>query len=410
MFFVSGLGYGDEGKGTIVDFLASKTNSNDIVRYNGGPQAGHNVVHSGHHHCFSQIGSSLKEGVKTYLSEYMLVDPFALDAEREVFEHKTNIYIDGNCVIITPMQKLVGRINELYIKKGSCGMGVGETSKDSKYLSLRANELQDKTKLREKLSFMLKFKLDHAEQIIEHNGINKETRILYNMLKSIEIKDLTNMYYNLDLNIVSNYDISPDAIFEGSQGVLLDVKHGFSPFITKRDITFNNADKLTKHKTTRLGVIRAYSTRHGEGPFVTEDTTLNVPDVHNVDNEWQGKFRVGWLDIIATKYAIESIGGIDNIALTNLDRLPKFKACTSYEYTGKKNVDDTFEHDGKNIYRIKTPSSQQLTKCLFECKPVYTEFKDEEQYLSFIESELGPISIISRGPERSNKILVDELS
>lgn len=412
MFFVAGLGYGDEGKGTIVDFLTNQTGSTEIVRYNGGPQAMHNVIHNGNHHCFSQIGSCLNDGISTYLSEYMLVEPFALEIEKKLLKHKVNVHIDGNCTIVTPMQKIVGQIRELTDRHSSCGVGIGETIRDSKFISLKASDILDREFLHNKLDFIWRFKLDHAEQLFNVTCAN-EIQKLYEKLKKISVKELVKAYCNIDLDIVSGYDISSQTIFEGAQGVLLDVKHGFLPYTTKTDITFNNANKLTKNKSIRIGVIRTYTTRHGEGPFVSEDTLLTrtIPDVHNVTNKWQGKFRIGWLDILTTKYAINAVGDVDYIALTNLDRLKKFKVCIGYEYEGKENIDGVFKHDGNRIYKINPVNeTSRLTKLLFDCKPIYTKFLSEKQYLSFIESELAPICIVSRGPKRDSKTLAYDLN
>lgn len=421
---VVGLGYGDEGKGSIVDFLTEYVGSKDIIRYNGGPQAAHHVVFNGYTHCFSQFGSSFNKDVDTYLSKYMLVDPFALEVEEKSLREKgitdgfKRLYIDKDCVIITPMQKLVGRMRELSKQYSSCGMGVGETVRDNGN-SLKMVDLQDERILQKKLDFLWRVKLDHAEQLVEDNPCNLKIKSYYNMIDNRNMVQLSNLYRGLGdrLHIISDYDIPSQSIFEGAQGVLLDVKHGFSPYVTKTDATLANACALVG-KGKRLGVLRAYSTRHGAGPFVSEDLELThrIPDLHNGTHEWQGKFRIGWLDILASRYALEVVGGVDSIALTNLDRLQDIKhikVCTLYEYTGDKNIDGFFDYEiinGKKIIHkiIVQEKTQELTNILFECEPIYTEFKNwkEQHYLSFIESELETtITIVSKGPGRKDKIV-----
>jgi len=439
MLFVVGLGYGDEGKGSIVDFLVKQTGSKEIVRYNGGPQACHHVVHNGYTHCFSQFGSSFMSGVNTYLSKHMLVDLLALGVEEEALRQKgttdgyERLYIDGECIIITPMQKIVGQMRELSKQYGSCGMGVGETVRD-RGISLRISDLQNIKTLHTKLDFLWRYKLDHAEQLVEDNPNNQEIQSLYRKIIDVcLVRRLFDAYQYISdrLQITSDYDISSQAIFEGAQGVLLDRDYGFLPYVTKTNTTFDNAHSLVSNgnKIKRLGVLRAYSTRHGVGPFVSEDLKLTqkIPDLHNKTHKWQGKFRIGWLDILVSRYALEVVGGVDTIALTNLDRLQDIRhirVCTSYEYVGDKNIDGFFDyeiiHGRKIIHEIRVQeesnirTQQELTNLLFECKPIYTEFKnwDEYHYLSFLESEQGlgtPISIVSKGPERKNKYVIKDI-
>jgi len=439
MFFVVGLGYGDEGKGSIIDFLTDQVGSKNIVRYNGGPQSAHHVVHNGRTHCFSQFGSSFNSDVNTYLSKHMLVDLIPLAIEEYELRQKgiTNtyerLYVDSSCILITPMQRIVGQMRELSNNYGSCGMGIGETVRD-RGISLRISDLQNIKTLHIKLDFLWRYKLDHAEQLVEDNPNNQEIQSLYRKIIDVRlVRRLFDAYQYIGdrLHITSDYDISSQSIFEGAQGVLLDIEYGFSPYVTKTNTTFDNAYTLVSkcNKIKRLGVLRAYSTRHGAGPFVSEDLKLThrIPDLHNGTHEWQGKFRIGWLDILASRYALEVVGGVDNIALTNLDRLQDIRhirVCTSYEYVGDKNIDGFFDYEiirgRKIIHKIRVQekhnirTQQELTSLLFECKPIYTEFKnwDEYHYLSFLESDQGlatPISIVSKGPERKNKYVLKDI-
>jgi adenylosuccinate synthase len=133
-------------------------------------------------------------------------------------------------------------------------------------------------------------------------------------------------------------------IFEGAQGVLLDEWHGFHPYTTWSTTTFANAARLLTEAgyagaVTRLGVLRAYATRHGPGPLVTEDAALTaaLPDRHNTTNAWQRAFRVGHLDLVATRYALAVAGPVDALAVTNLDRLAgrsRWTVCHAYHYPG----------------------------------------------------------------------------
>jgi adenylosuccinate synthase len=133
-------------------------------------------------------------------------------------------------------------------------------------------------------------------------------------------------------------------VFEGAQGVLLDQLYGFKPHNTWSNTTFSNAYSLLscsedKHDISRVGVLRCYSTRHGAGPMVTEDRELKVPiDKTNVPNYWQGTFRVGHFDMTLARYALETVGGVDELVLSCMDHIssmPKYQVCEEYDLKGR---------------------------------------------------------------------------
>ena len=193
-------------------------------------------------------------------------------------------------------------------------------------------------------------------------------------------------------------------IFEGAQGVLLDEWYGFHPYTTWSTTTNANADQLlAEHgydgEVTKHGLVRAYTTRHGAGPFVTEDVALtrSIPDDHNDNNPWQQTFRVGYFDAVATRYALEVVGHIDGLVISCLDRLQgltEWKICQHYE--GPSGV----------INRLTVaqapylPYQEQLTEQLFASRPVYEDAPTEpEPYLEQLEGALGvPIVITAHGP------------
>jgi adenylosuccinate synthase len=165
-------------------------------------------------------------------------------------------------------------------------------------------------------------------------------------------------------------------VFESAQGVLLDQLHGFYPHVTKSDTTFRLALELLDSagfngERTKVGLLRGYSTRHGAGPFVSEDTSLNLPACHNAENEWQGRFRLGWFDVVAARYALRVVGGVDCLAITNLDRmsgLKEVKICTLYN-----SPNDEFFTRG-DLRVLVNPSVEDLarrTQMMKECKPFF---------------------------------------
>ncbi|MFH1173587.1 MAG: adenylosuccinate synthetase [archaeon] len=419
-YVVVGLGFGDEGKGSVVDYLAAEHSAGCVVRYNGGPQAAHHVMHEGKVHCFSQFGSGTFAGSKTHLSQYMLVEPFALLVEEEALRTFKIPFdlpsLHSDCAIITPFQKLAGRMRELLHRYSSCGLGVGEAVKDkANGIVLHAKDLFDEALLRHQLTYIRQVKLDQAEQLLEEKNtlaVATELNKTYASMRTLSLDELTRQYQAFAAR-ATLCDAIPDdtLIFEGAQGVLLDRTHGFPPFVTKMTTTADLAKRLSTKEQIRIGVLRAYLTRHGNGPFPTEDATLGecIPDLHNGTHPWQGTFRIGWPDLVLFRYA-QQLAKVDVLALTNIDRLPeKIRVCNAYVYSGKESLAGYMEGEkqgGSMIIHTLLPQpetrrQEQLTKLLFQCEPVYTSLSVDD-YLAQLD-QLCPISIISTGPERKDK-------
>lgn len=444
---IADLAYGDSGKGTTVDYLTPATNADILVRYNGGPQAAHYVTTpEGTTHCFSQFGSgTFTPGVRTFLSRFMLVDPLAITAENEtLIEHGVadgieRVYIDPRAVVVTPIHRHIGKMREFVrtTRHGSCGMGVGEAALDAKLCKpvLHIGDLSNKQLTTFTLKMILAEKLDVAEQLISEHPNHPELEELYRKLcRPFYVEELADWYWGFaqthGSHFVENIGDSETTIYEGAQGMLLDVERGFWPYVTKTKTTFCHADTLVGDSPAlRVGVVRAYFTRHGPGPFVTEEPELTgfIPDINNGTNPWQGKFRIGWFDLVAARYA-KSIAGnqIDYLVVTNCDkavRLPRIKICTAYRMRKHPgNLADFFELEtirGETLIRaIKTPNQPsvgdqtKLAELLTHCEPVYREFdppilegSQKGDYLTYIEKELAiPIGIVSTGPTRKDKV------
>ena len=395
VILVCGLGFGDEGKGTIVDYLTRTKKAQTIIRFNGGAQAGHNVTSpEGLDHTFSQFGSgTLVPEVKTYLSRFMVVNPLSMIREEEhlqslgIKDAFSRTAINGNAPITTPFQIAANRLLETGRKEkrhGSCGMGIGRTIADcQKYRNrvLLAKDLPDLEITASKLEFLREKSYDAVRHIVPGLAQTETAQEQMDWLRDKEVsKDLARDFYDFAalIKIVGKNHLANllreerTLIFEGAQGTLLDRKYGLHPYITKTNTTFANAYKLLREagycgKITRVGVLRGYATRHGAGPFPTEDKALAMvlKDSHNTYNQWQEEFRVGWLDVPLTKYAIEANGGIDYIALTNIDRLSELK-----------------------VIKVRTSSGLM-------------EFSDWQTCIAFLQSKDGlnvPIKILSFGP------------
>ena len=462
IFLLAGIAYGDETKGSIADWLTTCYPVSDIYRYNGGSQAAHHVVlPDGTFHCFSQLGSGLlSKPIRTHLSRFMAVNPMNLFREYEVLKEKVSfvipeIYLDKQALVITPYHKLINQMREISRgdkRYGSCGKGVGEAMKDSKKYGrevLRIGDLNDLPTLKYKLRFSQALKIDEAEQLLAVNVDNHELLSRLQKMKSPEYFNyLVNWYEDFSIHQNIKFEDSiisdGDEIYEGAQGALLHRDFGFYPHITQSDTSFNNAEELIKDKrgdaeVFRIGILRAYSTRHGAGPFVTYDEKLSalITDEHNSTNDFQGDFKSGWLDFVATRYALRIVGQINGITLSHLDKLRELtevKTCDSYQYCGPESLDTLkqfFEcHSIGNHFRpiitdIKlVPDDkytdwswrQKVTNILQDCRPIYQTLRFGKavfinRYVEHLEAHLkNKIILVSTGPTAGDKKILRPLT
>jgi len=450
---IADLGYGDAGKGSLVDALARQTQVHTVVRYNGGAQAAHNVVTpEGRHHTFAQFGSAaFLPGVRTHLSRYMLLHPLAMLSEerhlralgvRDAFARTS---IERGVLVVTPFQQAANRLREMArgdARHGSCGMGIGETMADSLANgenALFAGDLADRDVVIRKLAWLRDAKIAQLEGLLGglpstpeveaergvlfDPGIIAATADVYQHFAA-QVQLVEPGYLGLLLN-------RPGVvIFEGAQGVLLDEWWGFFPYNSWSTLTFRNADRLLEEnhfegEAHKLGLIRAYATRHGAGPFVSEDARLTqaIPDRHNQNNAWQRQFRVGYLDLVALRYALRVVGRVDGLAVTNLDRMadfPEWQVCDAYQFPGPNpsGVADFFECQGALCKNIRLPAAptdlskmEQLTRLLMQMQPVYRAYapacpRQPAEYAAHIGACLGlPLAVTSYGPTASDKLI-----
>ncbi len=389
------LGYGDAGKGTIVDWLCATRPVTAVIRFNGGAQAAHNVVTpDGRHHTFAQFGSGTLHGIPTHLSRFMMVDPLALAAEAEhlaglgvaaPFELLT---VDRQALLTTPWHRAANRRREAARgddRHGSCGMGVGETAAFALAhpgLAVRAGDTESPATLARKLC-----------------GIRDALTAELGPLDAPPVADVADAFrwFGTAVRFVSSsrHLLEGSCVFEGAQGVLLDEWRGWHPYTTWSTTTFDNAETLLAEAGTgdalRLGVVRTYTTRHGAGPLVTEDPQLTAaqPERHNAHGPWQGAWRAGHFDAVAHRYAVEVCGGVDALAVTHLDASARhdLRMCLAYEQLDRIVPGEL----GDLAYQEK------LTQTLATATPVYTGFGDVGEVLG------APVMVTSHGPAHPDK-------
>lgn len=420
---IAGLGFGDEGKGATVDYLSRQLHPDLIIRYNGGAQALHHVVtDDGREHGFAQYGSGAFVNVPTFLSRFCLLNPGNMLRERQHLVQlglEPKAFVEGNALIITPFQQALNRLAEWargHLLHGSCGQGIGQTRSDFlKYGEqvLFAKDLKSPVTARQKLQFLQDKAREAVTNRVSFSGLPQIQEHLSLIDSNVVIEYLLREYERwlrtVDIldHVQSRMMIktAKTLVFEGAQGVLLDETHGFLPYNTWTDTTFHNAEHLLRDagwegEIRKLGVIRAYQTRHGAGPFPTEEG-WNVPEKHNETGNFQGNFRVGAIDTCALKYAIQICGGVDEIYMTCIDRLqeiPELKVGRAYS---------GFNYNDVQREAWKTDWSRRL----FGASPVYIRLNSIAEYLKSIQDELDvAITNISFGPTASQRFVCQSSS
>ena len=447
------LGFGDAGKGSMIDWLARTQGAKLVVRYNGGCQAAHNVVTpDGRHHTFAQFGSaSFVPNVHTYLSRFMLVAPDNFLQEQTALiragipDAAARVHVDTRAPITTPFHRAANRLRELVRgggRHGSCGQGIGETAADvAQYgpAMLYAGDLADPRLTRRKLRFLraakrleLEEEYDLSRRAAHDDAVAQALRLL-DADAAIDAIVATYAAFAARVQLVDEsfladqLDEDGTVLFEGAQGVLLDENYAFFPYATRSKTTLANAERLLAEAgfsgaAFRLGILRAYGVRHGPGPFVTEDADLTrrLPDHHNGTNAWQREFRVGWFDPLAVRYAIAATGGVDGLAVTCLDRLQPIldlRIATAYRYAGDKAVaglSRCFKQTANgSVIGIAIRSrpdlvhQRALTDLLFACVPIYecvAATSSRGALAEFLADRVGaPLTAISYGMTADHK-------
>ncbi|WP_343449594.1 adenylosuccinate synthetase [Micromonospora oryzae] len=419
------LGYGDAGKGTVVDWLCATRPVHTVIRFNGGAQAAHNVVlRDGRHHTFAQFGAgTFRPGVRTHLSRHVVVDPLALAAEADhlaavgVPDALDRLTVDGEALLATPYHRAANRARELARgadRHGSCGLGVGEAvayGLAHPGSAPRVADCRTPAVLRRRLA-ALRDRLTAELGPLDAPPVDDCLPAFTAFGDRVAIVDRSHLAGVLRAGT---------CVFEGAQGVLLDEWHGFHPYTTWSTTTFANAEGLLAEAglagtAERLGVLRVTTTRHGPGPLVTEDPALPLADAHNATNPWQGRFRFGHFDAVAHRYALDAAGGVDGLALTHLDladRLfsggvrsgqglpdralpgPGLRICRRYDSTDRLEPGPPGDLDRQAA----------LTARLLAARPVYDDDPPAD-WPAAVEEALGaPVTLTSHSPTAEGKLV-----
>ena len=420
---VVGTQWGDEGKGKIVDWLSSEADV--VVRFQGGHNAGHTLVIDGKTYKLRLLPSgTVREGKISIIGNGVVVDPWALIDEIKEMKSK-GVEIDENNLILSeaanlilPYHKEMDEIREDAAGKAKIGTtrrGIGPAYEDKVgRRSIRVMDLASENNLDKRLEVAL----------IHHNTLRKGLK--HKIFKKDKLKkDLLQIAPQIlkfsqpvwkKLNEYKS--IGKKILFEGAQGILLDVDHGTYPFVTSSNTVASTAATGSGFGSTSesyvLGITKAYTTRVGEGPFPTEQKN-KIGDLLGKRGKEFGtvtsrKRRCGWFDAVLVRQTIK-ISGVNGIALTKLDvldELDEIKMCVSYMLNGKKidylpaGAEDQFKIEP--IYET-FPGWKKSTKGVRNIENLPDKAKKYIYALEdFIEAK---ISSISTSPEREDTILLE---
>jgi len=420
---VIGSQWGDEGKGKIVDWLSEKADV--IVRFQGGHNAGHTLVINNITYKLKLLPSGIVRKNKiSIIGNGVVIDPWALLDEIKYLEKlgikitNKNLYIAENATLILPPHKELDGIREdakNTDKIGTTRRGIGPAYEDKVgRRAIRVMDLANKKNLSKRVDMML----------FHHNSIRKslgkrkiDKRKLINDLTKVSSKILK--YSKPVWKKLEEFKKKKKIIlFEGAQGVLLDVDHGTYPFVTSSNTVAGEASAGTGSGPNTinyiLGIVKAYTTRVGEGPFPTELKNEIGNKIGRKGKEFgtvtNRKRRCGWFDAVLVKQSC-SISGINGIALTKIDVLDGFKdlyICTAYKLNGKKI--DYLPSSLNDQFKVK-PVYKRLNGWLKNTKGI-KKWKDlptnAQKYVNFIKNYCGvKISSISTSPKREDTILLE---
>ena len=416
---ILGLQFGDEGKGKITDFISR--DYDDVVRFNGGSNAGHTVVINGEKFKFHLIPSGAMQSKVVILGNGMVIDPEELVSEIELLKKSKKdieIKISAGAHIVTKMHKCLDKKEEAVRSKlniGTTSQGIGPTYED-KYArtGIRFIDLSNKEIISDKIETIFNMKRELLKGSIYENP--EERKKMVEDLFSYGNSILKYMDYTENV-IYKDYRNGKNILFEGAQGGMLDIDFGIYPFVTSSN-TFAGAmstgSGFSFRKVDRvIGVFKAYTSKVGSGPFPSEildDSTLR--DLGSEYGTTTGRpRRVGWLDLPLLKYT-SMMNDVDSLAITKVDVLGQLKIIkVATKYTLDGNEIDYFPRRLEDFGKLRVdykefPGWGSITNENAILSGGYEELPENlRKFLEFIEEETGKtIDIISLGEDRKMTI------
>ncbi len=421
---VIGAQWGDEGKGKIVDYLAAKADV--VVRSQGGNNAGHTVVTGGKAYPLRLMPSGIMyPGTICVVGTGVVINPKSFLEEMEKLEaqgiNAKHLQISTRAQVVFPYHIRLDEAEEM--RKGSRKLGTTKNGIGPCYadkinrIGIRMCDLMDKEVFAEKLKYNVEQKNMLLEKLYGMEGFDYEQMLIDYLGYAEKLRP-----YVKDTNYTVQTLVreGKNVLFEGAQASMLDCDNGTYPFVTSSHPTAGGAcigAGIGPHMMQNIfGVVKAYSTRVGEGPFPTEQVNEIGDRIRNIAHEFgtvTGRpRRVGWLDARAVRYAA-ALNSFDYLAITRLDildELEEIKVCVGYEYEGK--LVKEYPADLKFLSKV-TP----IYKTYKGWKEKISAIRDYDrlpalckEYLADISKEIGvPIGIVSVGPSREETIVVKDV-
>jgi adenylosuccinate synthase len=418
---VVGTQWGDEGKGKIVDILSADVDY--VVRYQGGANAGHTINLMGEQYILHLIPSGiLHPQTICMIGNGVVIDPKALLTEMSFLEEKKiqvkdRLFISDRAHLIFQYHKTMDNLRESNVneqKIGTTGRGIGPAYADKvNRCGIRITDILDENIFVKKLRARILTINKSIEKIYQQSPLDADELIEENLELVSKIKPMIT-----DVSVLLSQAINDgkQILLEGAQGTLLDVDHGTYPFVTSSNPVSAGACVGAGIGPTKInniiGVIKAYTTRVGEGPFPTELKGEEGDQIREMGKEYGATTgrprRCGWFDLVIARYSAR-INGLTNFVVTKLDvldSLKTIKVCVGYKFR-----DQVFK---------EFPARLDI---LEDCEPIYEEFPGWQQetsdikdyadlpeaarsYIEFIESQVGvPVKMISVGPMRKRTII-----
>ncbi|GAA2637953.1 adenylosuccinate synthase [Streptomyces axinellae] len=417
-----GAQWGDEGKGKATDLLGGSVDY--VVRYQGGNNAGHTVVVGDQKYALHLLPSGiLSPGCVPVIGNGVVVDPSVLLSELSGLNERgvdtSKLLLSGNAHLITPYHATLDKVTERFLGKrkiGTTGRGIGPSYADKiNRVGIRVQDLFDESILLQKVEAALDFKNQVLAKLYNRRAISPQQVVDELLGYADQIKG-----YVADTTLILNQAIDDDKVvlFEGGQGTLLDVDHGTYPFVTSSNPTAGGActgSGVGPTKISRvIGILKAYTTRVGAGPFPTELFDEDGEALRSIGGEFgvtTGRNRrCGWFDAVIARYATR-VNGLTDFFLTKLDVLTgweRIPVCVAYEIDGERTTELPYNqsdfHHAKPVYEYLPGWSEDITKAkTFADLP-----KNAQAYVKTLEEMSGaPISAIGVGPGRDETIEVN---
>ena len=395
-----GLQWGDEGKGKVVDYLAG--NFDAVARYNGGSNAGHTVVIGNRKHTFHLIPSGALKGKELLVGAGVVLDPVVLAEELALLpnEVRKRLVIDGRCSLVSPADKELDAVLEGM--RGSSAIGTTRRGIGPAY-AIRALRLSPRVS-----DLVTGFDFDSLNRFYRKLGVDpaglpawaEESKAL-----------LGGLVGDVSMRVADVTEKGGSVLFEGSQGSLLDLLHGSYPYVTSTHTTaayISAALGVPPSMAGRpLGVTKCYTTRVGGGPFPTEEKGPLAERIRSLGNEYGATTgrprRVGWLDLVALKYAVR-LNGAKEVVVSKLDvlsQVKEFKVCVAYRHLGGETSDfqASLGHLGEVEPVYETPFSLHGASFDSGLPP------EGKKFVEYLEKRLDvEVALVSHGEERTSTI------